>query len=195
MQIGDLIQIGELTLLKFDGKLSKSSSKISDSKLYSESKIKIKKPILYLLGTYLLLMLSVGFYLSIDKNKYVETGLSRDYLQGVLESTKEYLSSNIEGSSTKPSGVILDKNRDYSAHYYNIKNSKNPNLKNTYIDNLISELEDTFFRAWRFEQTGQFQSALTEYNNILYLVPDNDAVTTKVANWRIDTVKEKINKK
>ncbi len=195
LQIGDLIQIGELTLLKFEGKPEKTSTKATKSGQTSQNKIKIKKPVLYLLLGYLMLMLGVGLYLSIDKTKEVETGLSSGYLSKVLDSTKEYLSESVSNSKDVSSSIVMDMRRDTSALFYNVKNASTKSEKNNYIDSLINQVESAFFRAWKLEQTNQYKKALDEYNTILHLIPDNNAATTKVANWRIDTLKEKTKKR
>ena len=197
LQIGDLIQIGELTLLKFDGKPEKTSAstKNSNTEKSSHDKIKIKKPILYLLAAYLLLMLGVGLYLTKDENKEVESGLSSAYLQKVLSSTKEELSNIAVRSKSESQTIKMDIKRDASAFYYNVKNTSNLSEKNNIIDSLISMVESAFFRAWKYENTGQYQKALDEYTIILNLIPDNNIATSKVANWRIDTIKQKIKKK
>ncbi|MDH3609319.1 MAG: FHA domain-containing protein, partial [Gammaproteobacteria bacterium] len=195
LNIGDLIQIGEVTLFKFDGKITKSSTNKETAAFQSAEKVKVKKPLLYILAFYLLLMLGVGIYLSIDFTKNTATGLSNEYVKNVLDSTKTYLSNLSPEKGTETINVMFDRNRDLSASYYNVKNSTNATVKASQIESLIAELEQSFFRAWKLEKTENYQEALDEYRKILNLVPDNQAVTTKVASWRINTLKDRKKKK
>ncbi len=195
LNIGDLIQVGETTLFKFEGKVAKTSRDRNKEVLQSSEGVKIKKPVLYLLGAYLLLMAGVGIYLSLDFSTETETGLSNEYVSSVLDSTKEYLINLTPDAKTNSSDILFDKNRDISATYYNIKNSTISGTKNSLVDSLIAELENSFFRAWKLERTKNYQEALAEYQRILNLVPDNQAVTTKVASWRINVIKDKSRKR
>lgn len=195
LNIGDVIQIGEVTLFKFEGKITKTSANKESTTFQSGEKVKVKKPILYIVALYLLLMLGVGIYLSVDFKTKAETGLSNEYVQSVLDSTKTYLRDLSPETGAESINVLFDKNRDLSASYYNVKNSTDATVKANQIEGLIAELERSFFRAWKLEKTNNYQEALEEYQKILNLVPDNQAVTTKVASWRINTLKDRKKKK
>ena len=191
LNIDDIIQIGEATLFKFQGRIAKATSRKDKFEPALGEKIRIKKPVAILLGVYLLLLAAVAIYLSIDiENESV--GLENEKVQNILDETETYLTDLSTTKSVESLIFELDKNRELSSHYYNIRNNKSTTEKTSHINNLMNEIDRTFFRAWRHENTGNLNSALEEYNKILNLIPDNEAPTTKEAKLRIKSINEKI---
>jgi len=187
----DTIQIGETTLFRFEATPVKSKTQASDSenkgilgllKQYPGASIGI--------GIYLLMMLAIGLVLSTGKSTSADSGLSQAYLQEALDGTRAYLLEITpdESALTLP----IDQRADRGARYFAITRSSDKAERSALLDELMGDLEYRFFLAWALERQDNPLGALDQYEYILALVPDANAATTKVANWRINTINSQV---
>jgi len=174
---GDRIQLGESALLEFRGKLAQEAT----DKPRSGRGISARQALLVGgLTVYGLLLVGVMLFLGQARNKAADTGLSAEYLETVMNATREHLETL--PAAAPGAGIPA---RQLTGPYFRIAAERNEVDRAQAIDTLLAELDSLLFQAWLAEQRADQADARRLYERVRELVPDVRAPVAQVAVWRL----------